>query len=334
MNWLTTAPVTVLLKNISWTPASGEVKAIEGGTDQDGVGGADTYVVNNALNGPSGDRMYYTVSTVGADTLISLFKSPLRTPQIGNTGLATTNRLYGMDYIPSPLEDFVSPGPPAAFSKDLVDPTATTNRPKNTARWVLSIPSSSLPTNARVTIETRIGSDLTTGVLYPSANQPGNLSRTYAWRGTDLWIFGDGTFANPPHLPLTERFQTIGDPRHMPYQDLKRVYTPTTLPLGSAFNRYFDDFHDASNNLGDTTDEWIGWQSTAGSPNGIKNLPTVVDPNDDGWDVTEAGDPGPQGMLEVDVNRIFQMFRSALLPNAFSLYNAIRVLLRLPWARK
>ena len=62
-----------------------------------------------------------------------------------------------------------------------------------------------------------------------------------------------------------------------------------------------------------TTDEWIGWQSTPGSPNGIKNLPTVVDANDDGWDVTEAGDPGPQGMLEVDVNRIFQMFRSALL---------------------
>ena len=115
LNWLTTAPVTVLLKNISWTPASGEVKAIEGGTDQDGVGGADTYVVNNALNGPSGDRMYYTVSTVGADTLISLFKSPLRTPQIGNTGLATTNRLYGMDYIPSPLEDFVNPGPPASI---------------------------------------------------------------------------------------------------------------------------------------------------------------------------------------------------------------------------
>jgi type II secretory pathway pseudopilin PulG len=321
--WL--SQIKVILKNITWTPNAGnqEVIAFEGGTDQDGVAGADLYTQNlTPLTAPSGNRMYYTAGTLGADTVIDLFNTPVTTPLVsGSGGFASTWRLYGFDYVPSPLEDLVSAGAPVPFSvRHLAD--TVDNRPKNSARWVLKIPSAQLPTNGMVTIETRIGNDPSDGVLYPTPNAPQNLSKTYAWRGTDTWIFGDGTFATPPHLPLTERFQTIGDPRHLPYADLKQVYTPTTLPLGSAFNRYFDDFHSAGGNLGDGANEWIGWQSTATSPNGIKNLPSVNNNADDGWDVTEAGDPGPQGMLEIDVNRIFEMFRSALL-RTHSIYTTL-----------
>jgi type II secretory pathway pseudopilin PulG len=122
--------------------------------------------------------------------------------------------------------------------------------PKNTARWIITIPVSHIANNKMLTIETRIGDTTTTGVMYPPASMsdPPNLSRTYVWRGTDTWIFGDGTNANPPNLPITEQFQFLGDPRHMPYADLKRPHVGAGFGaafenrLGMAYNRYFDDF--------------------------------------------------------------------------------------------
>ncbi len=130
--------------------------------------------------------------------------------------------------------------------------------PKNTARWIITIPASKLtctaaspaPCGSLVTIETRLGDDMTTGVMYPPAseNVPPNLSRTYVWRGDDTWIFGDGTNTNPPHLPITEQFQFLGDPRHLPYADLKRPHVGAGFGaafenrLGLGYNRYFDDF--------------------------------------------------------------------------------------------
>jgi prepilin-type N-terminal cleavage/methylation domain-containing protein len=91
------------------------------------------------------------------------------------------------------------------FDNDLSASDATTPfdtalyKPKNTARWKICI---SGLANGCQEIDTRIGTDLTTG---SSSNEPSNLSSTYVWVGTTV--------------PVTETYQFIGDPRHSPYLD-------------------------------------------------------------------------------------------------------------------
>jgi type II secretory pathway pseudopilin PulG len=127
--------------------------------------------------------------------------------------------------------------------------------PKNTARWVMRIPVAMFANDREITIETRIGDDLTTGVMWPAANVPPNLSKTYCWRGDDTWIFGDLANGKNPNLPITETFQYLGDPRHLPYADLKRPHIGagtggTESRLGLGYNRYFDDFESWSDGDG------------------------------------------------------------------------------------
>ncbi len=116
------------------------------------------------------------------------------------------------------------------------------NRPKNTASWVITVSKDALDraenlgagTEKVVTIETRIGTDLSTGVVWPVANQPANLSTTYAWR-SNVTLY-DATQA---FVPFSERFQFQGDPRHCPYLDVK---------AGHGYNWYFDNLRDAGVN--------------------------------------------------------------------------------------
>ncbi len=288
-------PISVLIKGAASLPGL-SVRSIEGGLDLNPVDGSpEAYAVEtfDTFDSYPGD-MYYQVSTVPEGVLVKLYNSPLRTPCVGGSscadgGLPPEKRLYGMDYIPTPLNLGSGTG---AFSRDLV---ANANRTKNTARWIISIPDGDLSDDAMITIETRIGADLTTGSLYPTANKPPNLSRTYVYRGSDTWIFGDGTADNPPHLPLTERFQVMGDPRHMPYADLREPFDATSNPLGDGYNRYFDDFHNGSGNMAADPDYWPDFA--------VKNDGSSTN---DGW-YTGSGD------IEVEVNRCFQMLREALL---------------------
>ncbi len=173
-----------------------------------------------------------------------------------------------------PISDYIATKTQIRFRSVNFDTTTTTDYfyidrlqiegsqlgdlPKNTARWVITIPKARIADNKKLTIETRLGDTLTTGVMYPpeSANVPPNLSRTYVWRGTDTWIFGDGTTTNQPNFPITEQFQFLGDPRHLPYADLKRPHVGAGFGatyenrLGMGYNRYFDDFESAgSGNL-------------------------------------------------------------------------------------
>jgi type II secretory pathway pseudopilin PulG len=427
-------PVTIKITGTtSWTPAGGDVQVIRGGTDQDGAAGADPYdsqPVNAPQMAAGGTReMYYTPGTAGSDIVtLKLYHSPLKHPRVGTGGLDPASRLYGLEYIPSPLEDMTvtntanqfrgrhlgtrlrtvrdnfdlpgvyngnngtdnvwlgpwtevfdnlnagsgfiqvvnNPAPGGTNRVRLSDNTPTDTNfsvierevdidnyepgtavvsydwatsagvdagdsarvrvsndnganwttlrtytgtagvrsgtesvalpagfqgsdirfrvelnagyqqvaspneeyfyidnfqvelapwdadlPKNTARWIITIPASVLtctpaPCGRKLTIETRLGDQLDSGVMYPTANVPPNVSRTYVWRGDDVWIFGDGA-ANYPHLPLTEQFQFLGDPRHLPYADLKRPAIGQNggvneSRLGMGFNRYFDDF--------------------------------------------------------------------------------------------
>jgi type II secretory pathway pseudopilin PulG len=323
-------PITVRVKGLktTWTPAAGDVVAISHS--------ATTYAKGNASTTSSLTAMYYDFTTVGTDTILHLWNSPLKSPCRGTNcdkgGLDPADRLYNLEYIPSPVEDLTLAAS-VPFNTDL---TNTQKRPKNTARWILRIPKANLPTNEKITVETSIGIDAGTnvsGTMWPPAvrYKPMNMSRTYTYIGDDDWIFGN-TSTTPPkqaHLPITERYQVLGDPRHVPYADLKRphINNPTIFKdasgnsiesaLGMGYNRYFDDFHDASAQAG-TAADWPGWfyKTTIGTVTtqfGVKNDGTAGDAtSDDGWLTTDPW-TSPAGYLDLDINRIYQIFRSSLI---------------------
>lgn len=303
-----TQPVTLVLKNISWIPANGAIVSISGGVDADSNGQPDPYAASNATPTPQTKAMWYAATTNGGNTEIRLYNSPLKAPCATDSttcdrgGLDPGARLYALDYIPSPVENLPDSASPLPFTTNLA---STGTGAKNTARWVLTIPALNLPNDKVIEIETRIGDDTVSG--YP------NVSRTYAWRGTDVWLFGDAN--NDPHLPLTERFQLLGDPRHCPYADLKLPHLGSGRVradvLGMGYNRYFDDFHAPGTNAATT---WPGWSydgpPLSGNWFGIKNNVADNVSNNDGWDTRS-------GFLEIDVPRIYQVLRSAVIrPNA------------------
>jgi len=131
----------------------------------------------------------------GSRTIIRLSASPLRHGKDGEQGLAASQRLYGLEYIPAPVEES------ASFSVDLGD---SGDRPKNTARWIVTLPGAALPNETVIAIETRIGAG------EPANDDPFNRSRTYTW------------IDKTP--PPSERSQFQGDPRHLPYSDVKQAH--------------------------------------------------------------------------------------------------------------
>jgi hypothetical protein len=306
-------PITVTIKGIAFNPGLNSVVSVTGGVDFNNDGILDRYAAQVAPNAPS-TGMWWTSQSINGDTIFTLYNSPLKSPCVTDDvnkpcnlgGLNDTRRLYGLEYIPAPVEDLSIAGP-TPFETALSTPGDVE---KNTARWVISLPAITLPNDRMITIETRIGTDLTTGEVYPPpGREPSNLSRTYFWRGTDQWLFGDA--ANDPNMPITERFQILGDPRHCPYADLKMPHAGSgrgrANPLGMGYNRYFDDFQAGAANAAAS---WPGWSydAPAGSANyyGIKNNFGNNVGTDDGWSTSG-------GMIEIDMPRMFQMLRSTIL---------------------
>ena len=320
-------PIVVTLKNVSWTPSAGDILAIQGGTDQDATPGGDPYAAVGATTTVSANGMYYSVATSGGDTIIKLYNSPLKSLEVpvsgsGSStvyaGLHASQRLYGLEYLPAPSEDFTS-GSPTPFASNLETAThwkstsgtiecisggANPDCTPNTARWIIRIPSSALPGgsggNTMLTVETRINSE-TSGTR---TNLPSNLSRTYLWRGSDTWVFGGGGPSSPPHLPITEMYQYQGDPRHNPYADLKMPHQGSGLAsqnrLGMGYNRYFDDFSKTGEDSAGAP-WWKGYSYTvSGQSYGIKDDATV---DNDGWKAAGYS-------VELDMPRIYQVLRT------------------------
>lgn len=188
---------------------------------------------------------------------INLYDTMSRHPKNGNGGLyhssiTDTRRLYRQEYIPMAVSDGPDADTNPDFSKDLTDTANSGNDTKNTARWVVGLNLNSIPDlqNQRITVETRIGrlddSDGSTAGLNSSDTRlleqglsadgdpyrPDdistadnendmiqrrnlyNVSRTYAWTAD--------TAANAmAKVPMSERYQFMGDPRFMPYADLR-----------------------------------------------------------------------------------------------------------------
>ena len=196
------------------------------------------------------EEMYYVaewVPTAGEQcTRIYLYNTPLRcTQDATNRGLANSKRarLYQMEYVPSPVDA----GP--AFTSDLSTIGTGT---KNTARWTLNLDPSVLtssmfidaagatynpPGDVQLQVRTRIASNLTSGdtdwlnsgSMFPTMIQPDNLSTTYAW-----WS------DSASDVPMTERAQFNGDPRHVPYKDC--------FDGGDDFPNSYNWYHDRLNN--------------------------------------------------------------------------------------
>lgn len=295
--------ITVTLKGIQWMPPLGSITAISGGVDFDDDTSPDPYAAVGADTTPqttsAPTSMWYSVEIAGGDTVLKLYNSPLKSPCATDAsacdqgGLDPSSSLYALEYIPSPVEDLPDATSPAAFTTNLA--TAGTGA-KNTARWVIRIPDAKLPDDALITVETRIAD---------TASAMPNVSRTFVWRGSDVWLYGDAT--NDPHLPITERFQLLGDPRHLPYADLKLPHAASERvrkgPLGMGYNRYFDDFHNGAENA---ASRWTGWSYDApalsGKWFGVKNNTSDTDDANDAW--TSA--------VELDMPRIFEVLRSAI----------------------
>lgn len=181
-----------------------------------------------------------THPTAGS-TLITLYNTPIRhgfyngdsshkqgLPD-GTTGSSADMKLYGMEYIPFPTGPAGSPD----FTTNLT--TNSDSLPKNTARWIITIPiggAAGLAGGQRHTVETRIGTDTATGT---TANAPYNLSRTYVWINAAV--------------PFTEQYQFTGDAAYCPYSD---------VVSNSGYNWYFRTAPTGYNNLGKTAAGWSG----------------------------------------------------------------------------
>jgi type II secretory pathway pseudopilin PulG len=278
-------PTVPILPWRAWNPAIDNVNPAkrtayatgygEPYTDVDGNGAysaAEPLLFDNNGNGRfdggyKRGEMWFKASYDAArkSTIVQLYGTPL---QCGETayfrGLDAGQRLYDLDYIPCPMTTSASSAVPA-FGRDLYDNTLDV--PKNTARWTITIPFAKLKsgfaspaganngdaTDRVLELRARVGSDLSTGTMWPTRNSPTNIS--HAWSYFD---------ADPNSIPFSERYQFQGDPRHCPYADLDAY--GTTFPNG--YNWSFDNFNGTVNATAnwkaiDTarlTDGWMGTQ--------------------------------------------------------------------------
>lgn len=178
------------------------------------------------------------------DFYMTLYNTPLRCPPgSAGRGLATSNWLYGLEYIPCPV---VGGSGEVFSSRDL---TSNSTGPKNTARWIITINKSGAQvlsdnsdSNHPYTVETRIGNDFNSGTL---TDNPPDLSRTYFWMGD----------AVPP--PITEQYQFLGDPRHCPYLDVKNGNTRDPISIGpDGYNWYFTSIPSGYSGFGQAVTGW------------------------------------------------------------------------------
>ncbi|MBI84236.1 MAG: hypothetical protein CMJ81_13625 [Planctomycetaceae bacterium] len=233
----TSKPIAVQVMGVDLTDETQPNGLIAGCTVEDLQGGVSVAgdleyypftTSKRSGDGPVANEMYYDVSFVnpGAGeekfTLFKLYNTPVVSPEVSSRGLTsdTRSRLYGLEYVPSCTEASLD------FSRDLY---TTGVGPKNTARWVVHIPSAVFGSqkfvntsgtyydpaaDVTLTVRTRIWDDslpepLDTGTMWPVPVQPDNFSETYTW-----WA------DSSDDVPLSERSQFQGDPRHNPYKDL------------------------------------------------------------------------------------------------------------------
>ena len=268
------APIAIEVMDLDLTDAGGPtllatvgLQCLAGGVDANVDGSADAYTAfaDAKVVGTPGllaREMYYSASYVNPGvgerkfTRILLYNTPCVATEVSNRGLRNQERsqLYRMSYVPSPCEAARD------FSVDLFN--STSGIPKNSARWRFQVPAVAFTTplfrNATTDLPQTLSDDVvvevrtrlwtgsnpaTSGTMWPSSarNAPENLSKTYTW-----WADSNND------VPITERAQFQGDPRHSPYRDLLRDHQtgdpgfPTTSyrpTMPDGYNWYFDNLN-------------------------------------------------------------------------------------------
>ena len=255
--WTNGKPITLQIMDVDLTAninGSGvgtrtlDIQYLEGGVDRGD--GDDTYkafqpavTASPFANGMSYKAGFVDNTGTGGEkyTIIQLYNTPSVAPVVSGKGVDPSRRLYGMEYIPCPVEAALD------FSNDL---DSGVKNP-NTARWRIVIPKEVLGlagtglaiADKCLAVRTRLGSNLTTGQVYPSPVDPANLSTTYTW-----WV------DSLEDVPYTERSQFIGDPRHMPYADC--------FNAGASFPNSYNPYHDDLSNGTNVQAEWPALQAS------------------------------------------------------------------------
>jgi type II secretory pathway pseudopilin PulG len=207
-------------------------------------------------------EMWFTAAfdATTKSTVVSLYGTPLYCPETAdNRGIDAARRLYDLEYVPCPMINAAAAAN-APFERNLYSNVA--NVPKNTARWTVEIPLAHVrkgfesgvglndgdAVDRILEVHTRLGGDRTTGAMWPVANRPENLSKSFSY------------FYNSANsVPYSERWQFQGDPRHCPYADLDRYGgfprgTGVSYPHG--YNWYFDNFVTGAN---DSSSFWLAF---------------------------------------------------------------------------
>lgn len=226
--------------------------------------------------GGTPDYDFVTTGIPAGTTVLRLHQTPLRHDfhVASRTGLPVASRLLGLEYIPCRTQTIASNSAADLAFQNGVDDLAHITPlagllPKNTARWRIRIARSALANTNSLAIETRLGAAADPA---PGTTDPSNLSRTYVW------------VDQVP--PFTERFQFIGDPRHLPYSDVKYDH---------GYNRYFRQLDPGFGYTGFMfSNGWINWTGATSMP---------------GLEVSVA----------LDVPRFMQILRGALL-NSHSMF--------------
>lgn len=258
--------VSVYLPQVAVPATSITVRKLVGGTTSYSYGWTNAVNTAACVNGapgqyiPSGGDDYCVKTTgsgVGGTTEIVLSSSPVRQAQLSSIGgqtygLNASMRLYGMEYVPSPPQAVNLSGGATDYAEGINDLSSLDGPSpvaKNTARWVIQIAPGALPdtvvSTTPWTVQTRIGSDLTTGPTSPNRLEWSNNSDTFVW------------MASTP--PVTEQFQFMGDPRYEPYVDAKS---------SSSYNWDFVDVSTNSNGSGYAYQGYSNTNSGYGGGNG------------------------------------------------------------------
>jgi prepilin-type N-terminal cleavage/methylation domain-containing protein len=218
------------------------------------------------------------VAIVSGETRIRIKKSPLRSARTSHGGLKEESRLYGWEYIPCETVNNKNADGDVAFKEGEGDLSVDDDRPKNTARWVIEIPADKV--SGLLTVETRIADgDASTDDF---ALEAPRLSKTYAW-----------VVSSDDSVPVTERYQYMGDPRHMPYADVKQRH---------GYNWYFNGPMITS----DSTEAGV-YVSTADYQGFDRYAQVDSPPRPDGW-----RNSFPQ-QVAVDVPRFHALWRGSLM---------------------
>ena len=277
-----------------------------------------------ATGNPRGERMYVGSAAVdGGDLVLKVHNTPLTCPKASDlSGLRPKWRLYGMDYVPTPL------GPDGDFSQDL---TSTLNRPNNTARWIITLrraPSGSHPSylppaalgNRILTVETCLGD--TPGTRYPrilgwdamapdllgnprwSEVTPVNPLLKENWEPASVW---------EPQAELENRWPAVTPPYIVTPTNVSRTYVywteePEDVPFTERYQFLGDPRHcpyTDTGRYGTNFKNGFNWffdnmRNGDGNFNGKWGF--AINRLFDGW----------KGRLEFDVPRFFQTLRTAL----------------------